>query len=75
MTNMGDLFGQRFLRRIKELDERLTVHDGNLRVMGLPVKTDATHKRLVKCLRDFTANGGSDPESQSSRSLTRMGRS
>lgn len=56
VTNMGDLFGQRFLRRIKELDERLTVHDGNLRVMGLPVRTDATHKRLVKCLRDFTVN-------------------
>ena len=56
VTNMGDLFGQRFLRRIKELDERLTVHDGNLRVMGLPVKSDATHKRLVKCLRDFTVN-------------------
>ena len=56
VTNMGDLFGQSFLRRIKELDERLTVHDGNLRVMGLPVKSDATHKRLVKCLRDFTVN-------------------
>lgn len=25
VTNMGDLLGQRFLRRIKELDERLTV--------------------------------------------------
>ena len=56
VTNMGDLFGQRFLRRIKELDEQLTVHDGNLRVMGLPVRTDATHKRLVKRLRDFTVN-------------------
>ncbi len=56
VTNMGDLFGQRFLRRIKELDERLTVHDGTLRVMGLPVRSDATHKRLVKRLRVFTVN-------------------
>ena len=30
------------------------MHDGDLRVMGLPVKSDATHKRLVKRLRDFT---------------------
>lgn len=30
-TNMGYLFGQAFLRKIKELDDRLTVHDANLR--------------------------------------------
>ena len=55
-TNMGDLFGQAFLRKIKELDDRLTVHDANLRSCGRSVKDDATHKRLERRIREFTVN-------------------
>ena len=55
-TNMGDLFGQAFLRKIKELDDRLTVHDANLRSCGRSVKDDVTHKWLERRIREFTVN-------------------
>lgn len=52
----GNLWGEKLVRWLKEMDDKIIAHQKKLQKAGIPLKKDKTYRRLIKRVEDFTKN-------------------